>query len=275
MPRKKMGEILLEKKLITEQDLDKALLKQKGQKKPLGEILEEMDLVLEEDIAQTLATQFGFPFVKKIARFKFSRDTLSKVDSDTALTKLIFPLKIEGKSLYLAMANPLDMPVQSELSFKLGLRIAPCVATPTEIKAAIKAHYHKDVDLKSVVRSNSPTILIVDRQQMILSTIEGLLKQEGYAVHQAQSGLEALKLADSLQPDVVLTELSLPQMDGVRLYEEIRKNSSLRETRVVIFTAKASPEDEARLLDMGVDDFVAKPLQPLRLLARIRKALRR
>lgn len=274
MNRKKMGEILIEKNVISQQDLDKALLKQKGQSKPLGQILEDMDLVLEEDIAQTLATQFGFPYVKKIARFKFPAKTLATVDGSFALTKLIFPLKIEEKTLYLAMANPLDMPVQSELSFKLNLRISPCVTTPTEVRAAVKKHYQKENVHQTHQQTDNPTILVIDSQPMILSTLDSLLKKEGYAVHLAHNGFEGLKLAQQLQPDLVISELNLAQLDGIRLFREIRNCPELNRTHVIIFTAKAGQEDEARLLDMGVDDFIAKPLQPMRLLARIRKALR-
>ena len=274
MARKKMGEILLEKQIISQQDLDKALLKQKGQGKPLGQILEDMDLVLEEDIAQTLASQFNFPYVKKIARFKFQTKILAMVDGNLALKKLIFPLKVDKKTLYLAMANPLDMPVQSELAFKLGIRISPCVATPAEIRQAIKVHYHQEIASKPLTQSDNPTILIIDSQQMILSTLENLLKQEGYAVHVAHDGYEGLNLAHQLQPDLIITEINVPKLNGTRLFGEVRKSSDLMNTKVIIFTTKASPDEEARLLDMGVDDFVAKPLQPLRLLARIRRVLR-
>ena len=91
MPRKKMGEILIEKNIISKQDLDKALLKQQSQKKPLGQILGEMDLVLEEDIAQILASQFNFPYVKKIARFKFPPKTLALIGASLALKKTDIP----------------------------------------------------------------------------------------------------------------------------------------------------------------------------------------
>ncbi len=275
MARKKMGEILLEKQLISQQDLEKALLKQKGQHKPLGQILEDMDLVLEEDIAQTLAIQFNFPYVKKIARFKFPAELLAMVDGSLALKKLLFPLKVQDKTLYLAMANPLDMPIQSDLAFKLGIRISPCVATSTELREAIKVHYHKESKANQLTHSSQPTILVVDNQPLILSTLESLLKQEGYAVHLAHNGYEGLELAQQLQPDLVISELNLAQIDGTRLFSEIRNTSNMEDTKVIIFTIKASAEEEARLLDMGVDDFIAKPLQPQRLLARVRKTLRR
>ncbi len=274
MARKKMGEILVEKNIISKQDLDKALLKQQSQKKPLGQILGEMDLVLEEDIAQTLASQFNFPYVKKIARFKFPPKTLALIGASLALKKLIFPLKVEDKTLYLAMANPLDMPAQSELSFKLGMRISPCVATPGEIHSAIKIHYNKEDIPTPLAHSSTPTILLIDSQPMILSTLETLLKNEGFGVHIAHNGHEGLELAEQLCPELIITEVNLPKLDGVRLFAEVRNSPALEKTKFIVFTTRGSQEEEARMLDMGVDDFIAKPLQPLRLVARIKKALR-
>ena len=90
MARKKMGEILIENEIISQGELDQALLRQKGTNKPIGQILEDMEVVLEEDIAQALSAQFGFPHVKKFSRHRFSQEVLSKIDTESALAHLIF-----------------------------------------------------------------------------------------------------------------------------------------------------------------------------------------
>ncbi len=71
MARKKMGEILIDNEVISQGDLDQALMRQKGTNKPIGKILEDMEVILEEDIAKALSTQFGFPHVKKFSRHRF------------------------------------------------------------------------------------------------------------------------------------------------------------------------------------------------------------
>ncbi len=272
MPRKKMGEILIENKVISEQDLNKALLRQKGTKQPIGQILEDMDVILEEDIAQALSTQFGFTYVKKFAQYKFPVEVLNKVEADFALSHMIFPLKIDKKTLYLAMSNPLDMALQNDLSFKLGMRISPCVATSAEIKAAIKKHYLKEI--KEHAGEQAVNILLVDNQDIVLNAAEAALKKEGYLVYKAKNGAEGLSIASQLLPDLIITEIAMPRMDGVQLYKSMRANQDLGRIPVIALAARAGAEDEARLLDMGFDDFIAKPINPIRLLARTRKALR-
>ena len=273
MPRKKMGEILLEKDVISKEDLDKALLRQKSSQKPIGQILEDMDVILEEDIAQALATQFGFPYVKRFARYKFPADVLAKIDPDTALAQLVFPLKIDKKTLYLAMSNPLDMALQSDLAFKLAMRISPCVATPEEVKAAIRKHYLTDLPLDET-QSDASTILLVDNQEIVLGAAEAALKKDGYAVYKARNGAEGLKVATQLEPDLIITDIVMPRMDGMEMFRALQAHSDINEIPVIALSAKSSPEDEYKLLEMGFFDFIAKPINPTRLLARTRRALR-
>ncbi len=272
MPHKKMGEILLEKKIISQENLDKALEQQKSVKKPIGQILEQMDVVLEEDIAQALSTQFGFPLVKRFAQHKFSADILKLIDPETAISKMVFPLKLDKKTLYLAMANPLDMTLQSDMSFKLGLRVSPCVSTPGEITRAIKKHYLVKDQL--LAKSAVKTILLINQYDLEASTIEAALQKEGFEVVRTSSGSEGLTLATQIVPDLILTETVLPRMNGEQLYSSLKSNTILFKIPIIALSSKATPEEEVRLLDMGFEDFVSKPLNMPRLVARIRKALR-
>ena len=271
MARKKMGEILIEKKVISQKDLDQALLRQKDNHKPLGRILEDMDIVLEEDIAQALSTQFGFPYVKKFARYRFPAEVLEKLSAEAALAHLIFPLKIEKKTLYLAMSNPLDMALQSDLSFKLGLRISPCVATPEELKAAIKKYYLSDIPVEK--EQQNWNILLVDNQEIALSAAEAALKKEGYAIYKARNGAEGLKIATQLQPDLIITDIPMPRMDGVEMFTALLTNRDIDKVPVIALSAKTAAEEEYKLLEMGFFDFIAKPINPVRLLARVKRAI--
>lgn len=271
MARKKMGEILIEKDIISQKDLDQALLRQKESHKPLGKILEDMDIVLEEDIAKALSTQFGFPYVKNFSRYRFPQEVLDKLNAETALAHLVFPLKIDKKTLYLAMSNPLDMALQSDLSFKLAMRISPCVATPGEIKSAIKKHYLADIPAEKEERTWN--ILLVDSQEIVLSAAEAALKKEGYAIYKARNGAEGLKIATQLQPDVIITDIPMPRMDGIEMFKALQANSDIAKVPVIALSAKTAPESEYQLLEMGFFDFIAKPINPIRLLARVNRAI--
>ena len=272
MVRKKMGEILIDNDVISKDDLNKALRTQKDNNIPIGKILEEMDIVLEEDIAKALATQFGFPHVKRFSRHNFSEKIIAFIDADTALANLIFPLKIEDKTLYLAMSNPLDMALQSDLSFKLGLRISPCVATAEEIKKAIKKHYLKDIEITE--KDKCWSILLVDSQEIALSATETALTKGGYIIYKARNGAEGIRIATQIKPNLIITDIVMPRMDGIDLYKALQANREIEGIPVIALSSKVSPQDEYNLLEIGFFDFIAKPINPTRLLARVKRAFK-
>ncbi|NOY12801.1 MAG: response regulator [Deltaproteobacteria bacterium] len=272
MARKKLGETLVEMGVINLETLEKALSLQKNSGKRLGQVLEEMDVLLEEDLARALAKQFGFRYIKGLSRFRFPPEVLALCDAETAISKSIFPLKIEGKTLHLAMSNPLDIELQNDLSFKIGLNISPCVTSPEEIKAAIRKHYLVEVETEE--NDRSWTILIVDDQEIVLAAAEAALKKEGYTVYKAENGAEGLKKAMQIKPHLIITDVLMPRMDGLEMFRALQANRGVAEIPVIALSAKASAEEEYRLLEMGFYDFVPKPINPIRLAARVRRAMR-
>jgi len=272
MPRKKLGETLVAMGVIDQATLEQALELQKTTGRRLGQILEQMDAVLEEDIAHALAKQFGFRYAKGLSRFNFPEEVLNLCEAETALTKLIFPLKLEGKTLHLAMANPLDIDFQNDFSFKIGLNIEPCVSSPGEIKAAIKKNYLAEIKADEDERLWS--ILLVDDQDIVLSTAEAALKKEGYRVHKAENGAEGLKKAIQLKPHLIISDVLMPRMNGEEMFRALQANQGVADIPVIALSAKATAEEEYRLLEMGFYDFVPKPITPLRLVARVRRAMR-
>ncbi len=290
--RKRFGEILVEAKVVDEHQLQRALEKQRGTGRRLGKVLEEMGVVTERDIAAALARQFGFKTVSNIAKASFSQELLSLFDGDTAMNKLLFPLKKEGTTLFLAMVNPLDMETLDNLSFRSGLRIVPCVTTPSEIQAAVNRHYYnilQDVELaghdpavvidvpeeKPAAKSGWWTILVVDDQEVVRSNIMSVLKREGYHLLQATNGEEGLKLASQEHPHLIISETGvMPIMDGYEMFRAIQANPSIKQIPLIALSSKPSAEEEAKLLEMGYYDYITKPINPVRLAARTRHALR-
>ncbi len=272
MPRKKLGETLVEMGIIDQTSLDKALEQQQNSGKRLGQVLEDLGLLLEEDIARALAKQFGFRYAKGLSRFSFPQEVLDLCDAETALTKSIFPLKIEGSTLHLAMVDPLDIDFQNDFSFKIGLNISPCVSSPEEIKAAIKKHYLVEIEADEEDRLWS--ILVVDDQDIVLSAAEAALKKEGYDVYKAENGAEGLKKAMQIRPHLIITDVLMPRMDGQEMFRALKANTSVADIPVIALSAKAAAEEEYRLLEMGFYDFIPKPINPIRLAARVRRAMR-
>ncbi len=115
-------------------------------------------------------------------------------------------------------------------------------------------------------------VLVIDDEAKYRRLITTNLKMAGYDVAEAANGHEALTLIYDREPDVVLLDLRLPDMDGFHLCERIRKLSSVP---VMVLTALNSEADTIQALDLGADDYLAKPFSPGEMLARIRALLRR
>ncbi len=271
--RKKMGEILVDAGIITTKTLQVALQRQRGTDKRLGQVLEEMDVILEEDIAAAISRQFGVRQVKGIARFNYPPALLKLVKTEEALNRLIFPLKIEKKTLYLAMVNPLDLDIAQEIGFRNGLQVVPCVTTAVEIKNAINRHM-LNVQKSVPTQDRWWTLLIVDPQEMIQLAVEAALKKQGYTLLKAENGAEGLRLALQEKPHLIITDTRMPRMDGIEMFHSLHTNPQTTHIPVLALSTKATPEEEARLLDLGFFDFLAKPVNPIRLVARAKRALK-
>ena len=120
--------------------------------------------------------------------------------------------------------------------------------------------------------TRSPRILLVDDEVAIQRSLSPLLRSRGYEVDVAGTGGEALTLAASRHPDVIILDLGLPDLEGVEVCRRIRGES---ETPIIVLSARSGDTDKVSTLDVGADDYVTKPFSPDELLARIRVALRR
>jgi DNA-binding response OmpR family regulator len=118
------------------------------------------------------------------------------------------------------------------------------------------------------------SILLIDDEESIFEVIEGLLYREGYNLIYIDSGKEALNRIDEIQPDVILLDLMMPEMDGIETCKLIKSNEGWRHIPIIMVTALSSKEDLARSLNAGADDFVSKPINSIELRARVRSMLR-
>jgi two-component system KDP operon response regulator KdpE len=116
------------------------------------------------------------------------------------------------------------------------------------------------------------TILLVDDEPAILRFLKPFLEAEGYAVAEAVTGREALALSASRQPDVILLDLGLPDMDG---QDVLRELPMWLRTRVIVLSVRGRERDKVTALDLGASDYLTKPFSLAELAARIRVCLRR
>lgn len=119
------------------------------------------------------------------------------------------------------------------------------------------------------------TILIVDDEEDIIELIRYNLKTEGYSILTAQSGEQAIKIANQSRPNLIILDLMLPGMDGFEVTRYLRGNEETRDMPIVILTAKGEESDIITGLELGANDYISKPFSPKVLTARIRSILRR
>jgi two-component system KDP operon response regulator KdpE len=115
------------------------------------------------------------------------------------------------------------------------------------------------------------SILIVDDEPNTRAFLQLTLTQEGYACLQASSGVDGVQAAFAYEPDVVLLDLGLPDLDGVEVTRRIRDRSAVP---IIVVSARGQEQDKIAALDAGANDYVTKPFATGELLARIRVALR-
>ena len=115
-------------------------------------------------------------------------------------------------------------------------------------------------------------ILVVDDEVTLLNTVQAYLEQAGYTVQTATDGRSALHFFRNFQPDLVVLDIMLPEIDGLEVLRQLRQSS---EVYVIMLTAKADEVDRVIGLGMGADDYVTKPFSPRELVARVKAALRR
>ncbi|MSQ26812.1 MAG: response regulator transcription factor [Dehalococcoidia bacterium] len=116
------------------------------------------------------------------------------------------------------------------------------------------------------------SILIAEDEEGLAATLHYRLTQEGYRATIATDGQQALELARSMRPDLLLLDLMLPVMDGLEVCRILRKESSFP---ILILTAKGDEVDKVVGLELGADDYVTKPFSMRELLARVKALLRR
>src|SRR5262249_61579939 len=116
------------------------------------------------------------------------------------------------------------------------------------------------------------TIGVVEDDSGILDLIKDILEVEGFDVLSYHDGIRALDAFESDTPDLVITDITMPEMDGIQLLRRLREKS---DTPVILLTGRTEEQDELVGLRIGADDFIRKPFSPRVLVERVRTVLRR
>ena len=121
----------------------------------------------------------------------------------------------------------------------------------------------------------NPIILIVDDEEDILEFLKYNLKKEDFEVHTASSGRKAINIAQKVNPDLIILDVMMPELDGIETCKEIRDLPGMGNTLIAFLTARNEDYSQIAGFDAGADDFINKPIKPRVLISRIKALLRR
>jgi PleD family two-component response regulator len=122
---------------------------------------------------------------------------------------------------------------------------------------------------------NKERILIVEDNRTITSVVKYFLELEGFEVLLAEDGLLGLKAAKRERPNVIVTDVNMPSMDGIAMVKALRADPLTRDVAILKLTSEDSLDSETRALSAGADDYILKPVEPRRLAARVKALLAR
>jgi DNA-binding response OmpR family regulator len=119
------------------------------------------------------------------------------------------------------------------------------------------------------------TVLVIDDDPVILELLRVNFEIEGFDVICATDGEDGLRRAQADQPDVVISDIMMPRRDGLQLLTELKANPATEDLPVILLSAKAQKSEVQHGIDMGADDYITKPFDPLELIDRLNAVMAR
>ncbi|MFQ5456427.1 MAG: ATPase, T2SS/T4P/T4SS family [Nitrospirota bacterium] len=148
--KKRLGDILFDKGLITREDLSNALEERMSINKRLGEILITRKLLSDEELAKALSFQLGYRYVY-LNSISIKPETLNKIPKHLAKRYIAFPIEYKNRNLTVAISDPLSFESISDISFYSGCKIIPVIATKSDIYDAIERYYNEKTSIESII----------------------------------------------------------------------------------------------------------------------------
>jgi CheY-like chemotaxis protein len=266
--RQPLGQIFVERGLLTEVSVQRLVEHAKNKNIRLGELVEVIGLITPEELAEALAIQYRCKKITDFARFSYSSSILRTIPMEMAVKNTIFPLKMDGDKLALAVADPTLESLFEEIAAQQKLRPILYVATRSEINRAIARHYLG----QTIIEPNVKSILLVEDDMLVREMVAKILTRKGYQVETAIDGMDAFSKIFTLKPKLVITDKVMPKLGGYEFLFAIRNIPEFRYMPVILMTAAATPDEEKEALEKGFFDFVLKPVKEIGLLTRVQRA---
>ncbi len=123
------------------------------------------------------------------------------------------------------------------------------------------------------MREGAVTVLVIDDDPVIVKLLQVNFEMEGFAVRVATNGQEGLDSARTDPPDVIVSDVMMPELNGLELVQALKADDATRAIPIILLSAKAQTTDVRDGLDAGADDYITKPFEPLELVERVNRAL--
>ena len=200
------------------------------------------------------------------------------------LSSGILKQKAQEEGFQVMSVDGINKAIQGLTTIEEVFRVAPPEITDSSHTLLIDPSVQGEASTEGDVLSASPSsitavsptkILVVDDSVVVLKLLSHLLKSEDYLVVTAKNGIEALKLASTERPNLIVTDYVMPEMDGVALIKKLKSQMSTRFIPIIMLTIKSEEEFEVEGLDAGADDYLIKPVARKRFLARVARLLNR
>ena len=263
-----LGEILVEKGVLAPKTVERMISASFQQNKRFATLLEDTGLVTDVELAEACARLFNLELTSDISTGSYPLELLDLIPPECATQNYLFPLRLSGDTLSLAMADPTNLTVISLISTRNNLKIVPIVATRKDIHAAICRHY---LELE-VQEPTEKTILVVDDDLFFRTVMSDVLAKVGYVVITASDGLEAFKTITGRKPDVIIADKVMPNFNGFEFCISLKQMIDTRYIPIILISGQMTQEDEDRAFDLGFFDYIVKPVKEERLLAIVERA---
>lgn len=124
------------------------------------------------------------------------------------------------------------------------------------------------------MNSSAIKILLIDDEEDVLEFLDYILKKEGFKVELAKNGKEGLKKAAIFEPNLILLDRMMPEMDGIETCKELRRQEKFDKTKIVFLSARGEEDMQIEGLDTGADDYISKPIKSKLLVSKIKSIMR-
>ncbi|GET41832.1 CHASE2 domain-containing protein [Microseira wollei] len=218
-----------------------------------------------------------------ITQIRFSIEDTGIGMSEEQLENIFLPFEQFGDKSRQAEGTGLGLAITQKIVNLMGSKIEVCsrlgegsiFGVDLELPLAVgrKTNYPERRDKIRVIKGEKPSILIVDDGLENRSFLVNVLEAIGFATIEATNGQEGLDVATKSAPDLIITDLAMPVMDGLEMIEQIRKDSQFQERAIIVSSASVFEIDRQKSLSAGANEFLPKPVQVDELLRMLEKYL--